>query len=825
MANSILKKTWVVYIIFLVGFAITCISTYFTSSYIEYRDQQKFILVCSDIETKIATRLHAHAQLLRSGAAFFSTSENITRSDWKYYFEKSKINISLPGIQGLGFAQIIPENKLQQHINNIRDEGFPDYNLRPIIKSDLITSITYLEPFDARNKRAFGYNMFSEPVRRLAMEQARDYDISALSGKVLLVQETQDDLQAGTLMYVPVYKRNSPVNTLEDRRRAIIGWVYSPYRMDDLMFGIIGQWDFNIRSQIYMKVFDEYISEQNLLFDSQKSESLKLEKMKLRTAEVPVSFNGKKWVLQFHQIKERSPYFKSNVMFVFFGSFIINILLFFLLASLFNTSQSAKIIADKLTSKLKESEGKFRALADTSPLAIYMSTGVEQKAVYINHTFTKLFGYKMEEVPTVEKWWPLAYPDESYRNQLINEWQNKVELAIKTKTQIEPMEVVVTCKDGSTKNISWGFITIGKQNWAFGLDLTQRFQAEQLLKESEEKFRTIFMDAPLGIALIHSKNGNIIEANPKYEKIVGRSIEELGKIDWMSISHPDDIQADLDNMDLLNSGKINNFKMEKRYIHKNGAIIWINMTIAPLLMKDKDNPQHLCIVEDITALKSTQQQLLDTNQSLEEMVYIASHDLQVPLISMEGYASELLEDYGRILDENGRFCLERLKANAQNMHKLVLSLLDISRLNTKKIQFDYFSLNQVIEKVVMDLSLTIQKEKASVTWSDLPQIFGDRQRIEVVFRNLISNALNYEGKNITLGINDNIIFIKDDGIGIPPGQLEIVFNPGERLKINDSEGVGMGLTFCKKVIEQHHWKIWAESTGSHGTVFKIDMNI
>ena len=128
--------------------------------------------------------------------------------------------------------------------------------------------------------------------------------------------------------------------------------------------------------------------------------------------------------------------------------------------------------------QLLESEERFRALAETSPLAIYMSEGVEQKAEYINPTFVNLFGYTLEEVPSVDHWWPLAYPDEKYRKSLIGEWQDKIEHAIKRKLSIEPMEVIVTCKDGSEKNISWGFTSVGSQNWAFGLDITARVKAK-----------------------------------------------------------------------------------------------------------------------------------------------------------------------------------------------------------------------------------------------------------------------------------------------------------------------------------------------------------
>lgn len=133
---------------------------------------------------------------------------------------------------------------------------------------------------------------------------------------------------------------------------------------------------------------------------------------------------------------------------------------------------------DEKQRALIESEQQFKLLTDHSPMAIYVSTGVEQRAVYVNPTFTRLFGYTLEEVPSAAQWWPLAYPDEDYRKQVSEEWTRRVEHAIATRSEIAPMETIVSCKDGSLRSVQWGYISTGVQSWAFGLDLTERKKLE-----------------------------------------------------------------------------------------------------------------------------------------------------------------------------------------------------------------------------------------------------------------------------------------------------------------------------------------------------------
>ncbi|MEI7590643.1 MAG: PAS domain S-box protein, partial [Deltaproteobacteria bacterium] len=176
-------------------------------------------------------------------------------------------------------------------------------------------------------------------------------------------------------------------------------------------------------------------------------------------------------------------------------------------------------------------------------------------------------------------------------------------------------------------------------------DITERKQAEEALQASETRFKTMFNGAPLGIALIDSLTGHIYSVNPMFSKIAGRSMEEMAHIDWMSITHPDDVQEDLDNMALLNAGKVPGFQMEKRYLLPDGTPVWINMTIAPIYVEDKAQPRHLCMIEDITerkeieaGLEKTRQELAVIKMAADEVSELAENVINTvrePLIALD----------------------------------------------------------------------------------------------------------------------------------------------------------------------------------------------
>jgi diguanylate cyclase (GGDEF)-like protein/PAS domain S-box-containing protein len=317
----------------------------------------------------------AYALILRGGAALFAASTMVQRSEWRAYVETLHASGSVPGIQGIGFAEVIPPEELAAHLERIRGEGFPDYSVRPPGRRALYTAIIYLEPFRDRNLRAFGFDMYTEPVRRAAMDQARDTGAAALSGKVRLVQETGTQVQAGTLMYVPVYRNGAPVATLRERRAALIGWAYSPYRMHDLMTGLLGDWESHVGTAMDLRVYNgRESSPAELLFDS-KPDRTPGARSPWRVQRL-LDVNGRPWLLVFDHAASTPGSGYAPAWSTLVGGLALSGLLFWLILALTNTRTDAVRIAGRLTEEIRRHEA-LRREGEAFKLAILNAVPAE----------------------------------------------------------------------------------------------------------------------------------------------------------------------------------------------------------------------------------------------------------------------------------------------------------------------------------------------------------------------------------------------------------------------------------------------------------------
>jgi PAS domain S-box-containing protein len=238
-------------LVFVICLGLSIAAWYGSSAAVEAQARAQFRLAVTEIALAIADRIEAYENVLRGGVGLLAAAPDASRAQWRAYVETVKATEQLRGVQGIGFARRVKADDLDAHLRAVRAEGFPDYTIRPEQPRPEYTSIVYLEPFDWRNQRAFGYDMMTEPVRRRAMELARDSGLPALSGRVTLVQETDHGVQPGFLIYLPVYAQGAPTGSVAERRAALVGFVYSPFRAHDLMTATLSRQHPDIALELY----------------------------------------------------------------------------------------------------------------------------------------------------------------------------------------------------------------------------------------------------------------------------------------------------------------------------------------------------------------------------------------------------------------------------------------------------------------------------------------------------------------------------------------------------------------------------------------------
>ncbi len=312
--------------------------------------RDEFAYQVREIVLRIEQRMAAYEQVLRGVRGLYRASRSVERDEFRDYVAAMHVETRYPGIQGIGYSLIIRPKEMAQHIASIRREGFPSYTPNPPGKRDLYTSIIYLEPFSGRNLRAFGYDMYFEPVRRAAMEQARDMNASIMSSKVKLVQEIAEEAQTGFLMYLPVYRNGRPHATVAERRANILGWVYAPFRMNDLMHGILGEQIHNIDLAIYDGA---NVNATALMYDSQ-SRHTGTSRLRHTTQ---IATMGRVWTITLHSL----PAFEASmdtgrITVIRVSGLLITLLMSLVVWQLASGRARALQLAQDITSDLRNSE-------------------------------------------------------------------------------------------------------------------------------------------------------------------------------------------------------------------------------------------------------------------------------------------------------------------------------------------------------------------------------------------------------------------------------------------------------------------------------------
>ena len=358
--------------------------------------QTNFLLEADRATTQIVDRLGIYINALEGGRGLFASSDEVERDEWHAYISNLGIQENYPGIQGIGYSVFVTPDERDAHVERIREEGFPEYTIRPEGERSLYSAIVYLEPFDERNRQAFGFDMYQETVRRTGMEQARDTGQPRLSGKITLVQEIDEDVQPGFLIYVPYYGHDFIGTTLEERRQSIIGYVYSAFRARNFFEGVLGASGI---SDVGLAVYDG---------TSQSPDSELYNDIEGKVADTAyarftdtktVQVAGRSWTFHFVSTEKYGQTFFSQLipLIIILVGIAVSVLITVISYVLISSRQRAVLYANEVTRDLRISKAKDEAILAGLGEGL-VAIDPQGIITLVNPAFESLLGWTKEEV-------------------------------------------------------------------------------------------------------------------------------------------------------------------------------------------------------------------------------------------------------------------------------------------------------------------------------------------------------------------------------------------------------------------------------------------
>lgn len=334
--------------------------------------------------------------------------------------------------------------------------------------------------------------------------------------------------------------------------------------------------------------------------------------------------------------------------------------------------------------------------------------------------------------------------------------------------------------------------------------------------------------------LFLDRHGNVGSWNKGAEKIKGYSSEEIIGLDFR-VFYTEEARKNR-IPDLLLEEALLKGKVQHRgwRVRKDGKLFWAHVTITTIYDDDNEVMGFSKFTRDLTdklnaekALKEYARLLEFRNKELEQFVYIASHDLQEPLLTVNNFIGLLRKDYGELFDENGELYLKYICESTEKMKYLIKGLLDYARLGAPASR-ERVNCNFLLETLKMELSEKIAASGMTIEYDNLPEVYGYAAELKQLFHHLISNSLKFRKKDvlpkiqITATEDDqywNFDF-SDNGIGIEAKFKEKIFSIFQRLHSHeDYEGHGIGLSHCKKIVELHGGEIFVKSVLDQGSTF------
>ncbi|HTM60507.1 MAG TPA: CHASE domain-containing protein, partial [Burkholderiales bacterium] len=666
----------------------------------------RFELRVQEIASALRNRILDYEQVLKGAVALFQASQKVERSEWATYVKTLDLRASYPGIRAIGYVLL--------------DRGR--------------APVTYIEPSDQPNARGLGFDLYSDPVRRAAMDQARDTGEPALSAPVQLLRDRDEPQRPGAVMFLPVYRAGASPATVEHRRSAIVGYVYGSFRVRDLVERTIGD-----PTGIRLRLVDITNREApSVLFEPDTASRAVPQ---LERAE-PIVVRTRTWRLEASALPGSGIGSAADrARLVLAACLAIGALLTMLTWSLLGTAQHARDLARRMGITTEELQ-RFRAAADAHQDTMLMVDAEKLTIVYANDGACRNLGYRREEL--IGQPPDIVFADRD-ASRLAMEYRR-----LKDGSTPAIYQALQRRKDGSTVpvEISRELVQTESGPYILGVarDISSRLEAERALRESEQRLALALQSS--GLALFDwDLSTNVVHLGAQWRAILGgepvesdTSIEKL-----QALVHPDDLPGLREQLRLLLKGDISAYRIEHRVRHEGGEWIWLE-SVAQVSERDASGRAIRVTGTngDITARK----RLGDMKNAF---VAAVSHELRTPLAGIvaslelikEGSAGELPPDAKRFVD--------MAHANGERLNELINDVLDLERAESGRLRLELESIDVgALLNEAAALNVSYAEKYSAHLRVEAPAGLAakaDRKRLQQIVANFISNAAKFSPKD------------------------------------------------------------------------------
>ncbi|MDX9755162.1 MAG: CHASE domain-containing protein, partial [bacterium] len=698
------------------------------------------------IRSAIHSQFDLYALYLQGASNLFQASVEVTQEEWREYYEKTRANTLVDRLVSFNYIRFLRADELSDHIGEMRDRGLPAYTVWPAGDREAYAVLVYVEPWNGANQSIRGYDTFSEPIRRDAMEKARDRGEVQITGKVDL-QQVKEEIQGwGLVLFAPVYAPMMPLHTPVERQDAIRGYVSGAFLIREFINQILPIAGVDIAFEIYDGSPHDPA---NRMYASSESSTVSEGEAPLITEQKTIDLNGRQWTILFHS----TPVFlagagKLGTGWVLVVGLVISFLAYFLVFSLETTRRRALVLAYEMTTALRQSEEKYRIMTESLPIGIAIISLQKKDIVACNEQYKTWFPAVATHAQPVCQIHPC---DSMAKDPCATCYLHAI---LETGSPQKVEETVETAQGRRTFSLlgipirdEGGRIVAIHETIE---DITERRLAEKRLMDSREQLHAVANSANDAIIMMNDE-GLVSFWNPTAERLFGYTKEEaLGRDLHGLIAHNSFHEAFFDAFpEFVETGRGTTIgrTLELTGVTKEGEEIPLEISLSAILLNGRWNA--VGILRDIRDRKQAEQDRIArdaaeaASYAKSQFVANMSHEIRTPMNAILGFAQVLKQD-SALTPRQAEF-VQIIIQGGNHLLNLINDILDLSKIESGQATlspttFSLYTLLGDLETIFRtrteEKNLQFLMERSELSSA---LICADQGKLRQVFVNLIGN--------------------------------------------------------------------------------------